>query len=95
VGAVKGGGEAVSAPAHLSAAHDLSAFDSGVPELDEWLRRRARTNEETGASRTYVVCAGGRIVGYYALANGGVAQVGATVTLMTTVADAEKALGRG
>ena len=75
---MKGGGEAVSAPAHLSAAHDLSAFDSGVPELDEWLRRRAPTNEETGASRTYVVCASGRVVGYYALANGGVAQVGAT-----------------
>ena len=75
---MKGKGEAISAPEHLTPAHDLSAFDSGVPELDEWLRRRARANEETGASRTYVVCARGRVLGYYALANGGVAQAGAT-----------------
>jgi len=78
VGAVKDGGEAIGAPEHLTPTHDLSAFDSGVPELDEWLRRRALANEQTGASRTYVVCAGGRVVGYYALASGGVAQVAAT-----------------
>lgn len=64
----------ISAPEHLTAAHDVSAFDSGVPDLDNWLKNRALTNEETGASRTYVVCAGGRVVGYYALATGGVAQ---------------------
>jgi GNAT superfamily N-acetyltransferase len=58
----------------LTAAHELSAFDSGVPGLDAWLKKRALANEETGASRTYVVCAGGRVVGYYALATGGVAQ---------------------
>ncbi len=75
---MKGGGEAIGAPEHLTAAHDLSAFDSGVPALDEWLRRRALANEETGASRTYVVCAGRRVAGYYALANGGVTQVAAT-----------------
>jgi len=43
-----------------------------VRGLDEWLRRRALANEETGASRTYVAGAGGRVVGYYALASGGV-----------------------
>jgi len=84
---VKGKGEAISAPEHLTPAHDLSAFDSGVPELDEWLRRRARANEETGASRTYVVGAGGRVVGYYALANGGVAQAGATGRVRRNMAD--------
>jgi len=62
-----------SAPEHLTDQHDFSDFASGTPSLDEWLRRRARANEETGASRTYVVCAGGRVVGYYALATGGVA----------------------
>jgi GNAT superfamily N-acetyltransferase len=61
------------APEHLTAAHDVSAFDSGVPELDDWFRKRALANEDTGASRTYVVCAGGRVVGYYALATGSVA----------------------
>jgi len=67
----------ISAPEHLTGAHDVSAFDSGAPELDDWLRERALANEETGASRTYVVCAGGRVVGYYALASGGVAQAAA------------------
>lgn len=31
-----------------------------------------------GGSRTYVVCAGDRVIGYYALATGGVAQTAAT-----------------
>ena len=63
------------APEHLTPAHDVSAFDSGVSDLDDWLKKRARANEDTGASRTYVVCAGGRVVGYYALATGSVAHV--------------------
>ena len=70
-----GGAQEIRTPEHLTAAHDVSAFDSGVPDLDDWLRKRALANEDTGASRTYVVCAGGRVVGYYALASGGVAQV--------------------
>jgi GNAT superfamily N-acetyltransferase len=74
---VKGGGEKLAAPEHLGVRHDLAAFDSGVADLDDWLRRRALANEESGASRTYVVCAGDRVVGYYALATGGVAQAAA------------------
>ena len=72
---MRSGAEDLSAPEHLTAAHDVSAFDCGVVDLDEWLKKRALANEQTGASRTYVVCAGGRVVGYYALASGGVAQV--------------------
>ena len=72
------GARELTAPEHLTSAHDVSAFDSGVPVLDDWLRKRAVANEETGASRTYVVCAGRRVVGYYALATGGVAQAQAS-----------------
>jgi GNAT superfamily N-acetyltransferase len=58
--------------------HDLSEFDCGEPSLDHWLRRRALQNAESGASKTYVVCAGRkRVVAYYALAAGGVAHAGA------------------
>jgi len=64
---------AVGPPEKLSAGHELSEFNCGEPVLDEWLRRRARQNEESGASRTYVVCAGKRVVGYYTLAVGAVA----------------------
>ena len=73
----QGAGE-IRAPEHLTPAHDIAAFDSGIPALDDWLKRRALANEEAGGSRTYVVCAGGRVVGYYALATGGVAQEAAT-----------------
>ena len=69
-----GGPDEVSGPEHLTAQHDLAAFDSGIPALDDWLKRRALANEQAGGSRTYVVCAGGRVVGYYALATGGVMQ---------------------
>jgi GNAT superfamily N-acetyltransferase len=63
------------APEKLSSDHDLSQFGSGEPSLDDWLKRRALQNEESGASRTYVVCIGRRVVGYYALATGAVAHV--------------------
>ncbi len=49
---------------------DLDAFDSGMPPLDQWLKKRARPNEINGASRTYVLCVGRRVIGYYALAAG-------------------------
>jgi GNAT superfamily N-acetyltransferase len=65
----------INPPEKLSSEHDLSQFHSGEPTLDEWLRKRARQNEESGASRTYVVCMGKRVVGYYALAVGAVAHV--------------------
>ncbi|MGB8010253.1 MAG: GNAT family N-acetyltransferase [Terriglobales bacterium] len=63
----------LSAPEKLRADHDLSDFDCGEPSLDDWLRRRALQNEESGASRTYVVCTGQQVIGYYALAVGAVA----------------------
>lgn len=66
----------INAPEKLSADHDLSQFRCGEPTLDDWLRRRAVQNEESGASRTYVACVGKRVVGYYALAVGAVAHSG-------------------
>lgn len=65
-------------PEKLSATHDVYGFESGEPVLDEWLRRRALKNEASGASRTYVVCVGKTVVGYYTLAVGAVALVAAT-----------------
>jgi GNAT superfamily N-acetyltransferase len=63
----------ISAPEKLSPAHDLSQLHCGEPELDDWLKRRALHNEESGASRSYVVCVGQQVVGYYALSAGAVA----------------------
>jgi GNAT superfamily N-acetyltransferase len=65
--------DAIRPPEKLSITHNLSDFDSGEPVLDDWLRRRALHNEASGASRTYVVCTGKTVVGYYTLAVGAVA----------------------
>jgi len=62
----------ISPPERLSQEHDLTAFDSTEPVLDDWLRRRALRNEVNGASRTYVVCVGRRVIAYYAICTGAV-----------------------
>ena len=61
---------ALSAPAPLTAEHELEEFNCGTNPLDDWLKRRARQNEASGASRTYVIAEGRRVVGYYSLAAG-------------------------
>ena len=66
-------GDRINPPEKLSSKHDLSQFRCGEPALDDWLRRRALQNEESGASRTYVACVGKRVLAYYALAVGAVA----------------------
>ena len=65
------------APAPLAEHHQLGAFNSGVPSLDDWLTRRARPNQASGASRSFVVCADDIVVGYYALASGAVSAAAA------------------
>jgi GNAT superfamily N-acetyltransferase len=60
-------------PEKLSSIHQIEDFDSGIEPLDIWLKRRALGNEAEGASRTYVVCAGDVVVGYYCLSNGAIA----------------------
>jgi GNAT superfamily N-acetyltransferase len=61
----------LTAPAPLADHHELSSFASDAA-LDDWLKRRARANQVNGASRTFVICDGDQVVGYYALASGGV-----------------------
>lgn len=77
----------LSPPRPISDADELSAFDCGLPVLDEWLRRRARANQASGASRTYVVCEGPRVIAYYALASGAVAIIGASPRLRRNMPD--------
>lgn len=63
----------LAAPALLADHHDIGDFNSGVASLDDWLKRRARPNQISGASRTYVVAEGARVVGYASLASGALA----------------------
>jgi predicted N-acetyltransferase YhbS len=64
---------ALSRPEPLSDGHELAGFSSGVVALDDWLKRRARGNQVSGASRTFVVAENMKVLGYYALASGGIA----------------------
>lgn len=64
----------LQAPAPLGDAHILDGFSCGVTSLDDWLKRRARANQASGASRTYVVVdETQRVMGYYCLASGALA----------------------
>ena len=62
----------LTAPAPIKAVHITNNFDCGIPSLDQWLRRQALKNEASGASRTFVVCFGEEVAGYYVLATGSV-----------------------
>ena len=63
----------LGAPEPLGASHLLDDFDCGEAMLDDWLRRRALSNQQSGASRTFVVAdENGRVRGYYALAAGAI-----------------------
>jgi predicted N-acetyltransferase YhbS len=66
----------ISAPEPLGDHHQTDEFGSGETSLDDWLKRRARANQASGASRTYVVCDEGRVIAYYALASGAIAAAG-------------------
>jgi GNAT superfamily N-acetyltransferase len=61
-----------SLPRPIAADDDTSSFDSGEPPLDDYLRQRALANHVQGASRCFVTCRAGRVVGYYALASASV-----------------------
>lgn len=71
----------LSAPQPLSDQHQLADFESGEPSLDDWLKRRAAKNQANGSSRTYVVCEGDAVIGYYCLAAGAIGHVEAPSTL--------------
>ena len=69
----------------LDDGHDLARFDSGKPELDQWLRDFARHAAANRTGRTFVWHAGdGVVVAYYTLAAHEVAKT-----------DLPKRVGRG
>jgi GNAT superfamily N-acetyltransferase len=78
----------LEAPQPLSAQHLIEEFESGESSLDDWLKRRALTNQASGASRTFVVAdKQGRVVGYYALAAGAVTHELATSVVKRNMPD--------
>ena len=68
----------ISAPVALDDEHRLDDFRCTEPELELWLKQRARRNQRDGASRCFVCCEDDRVVGYYALAAGAIVHAVAT-----------------
>jgi GNAT superfamily N-acetyltransferase len=62
----------LTGPEKLAPQHQLEAFACGVESLDQWLKRFARTNQQSDLTTTYVVHRKNRVAGYYSLAAGSV-----------------------
>lgn len=80
--------EPLSAPEPLSDLHRLEQFSCGEASLDLWLRQRARGNEASGASRTYVVCdTGMEVKAYYSLSACSIAHAFSTASMRRNMPD--------
>ena len=66
-------------PEKLAPQHESEAFSCGVESLDHWLKRFARTNQQSDLTTTYVVHRKNRVVGYYSLTAGSVNREDATL----------------
>lgn len=61
----------LSPPVAISDDHMFAHFDCGQPALNDWLKVRALKNESR-FSRTFVVCDGMMVVGYYCVSAGSI-----------------------
>lgn len=68
----------ISTPELLTDYYDIESFTCGAESLDAWLKQRARKNQLTGASRTFVAGDRRRVVAYYTLASSAITVVEAT-----------------
>jgi len=66
----------------LDANHDVSAFESGSEQLDDWLRRHAVAAQQMDSARTFVLVRRDRVVGYFSLTMGSVLRADAPAKLV-------------
>jgi GNAT superfamily N-acetyltransferase len=71
----------LTGPEKLAKHHELEAFSCGVESLDHWLKRYARTNQQSDLTTTYLVHRKNRVVGYYSVTAGSVNRQDATLRL--------------
>jgi GNAT superfamily N-acetyltransferase len=77
-----------SEPQPLASTHLLNEFECGEYALDNWLKRRAMSNQLSGASRTFVVVDDeNRVRGFYAMAAGAVSHLLATNSVRRNMPD--------
>ncbi len=59
----------------ISRRHDRAAFDCGSPRLNDYLRKYARQNHESGGAKTFVAvptAGSATILGYYSISPGAI-----------------------
>ena len=73
----------ITAPELLSETHDLSDFDCGRPELNDWLVKKALKSQQRNNAKVYIVTDSitTKVIGYYAIAMGSVQREGAIAAL--------------
>lgn len=91
----------------LTEHHDLSGLVCGAAEIDEWLQKRAWKAQQVGNAYVFVFEHQGAVLGFYALATGGIEHAGsprfvrenapdpAPILLLARLGVAEKVKGRG
>lgn len=62
----------IAQPVRIEKSHRVDDFESGVGELDDWLRRFGWQNDRTGNARVFVAARGDDVIGYYTLSSAGV-----------------------
>lgn len=77
----------LNAPQPLATTHIWDEFECGEVVLDEWLKRRAMTNQMSGARTFAVVDRNSRVYGYYAMAAGAVSHQMATSLVRRNMPD--------
>jgi len=65
-------------PEPLTQHHHLENFSSGKPALDDWLIQHALQAQQSGSARTFIVCNGKRVAGYFSLTVGQIDALEAT-----------------
>lgn len=74
-------------PVPLQEGHRVDEFSCGEPSLDDWLRRRARKNQASGASRCFVLVEDEAVIGYYCLSAGAIGHASAPKAMRRNMPD--------
>jgi GNAT superfamily N-acetyltransferase len=70
-------GDSYSTPRKLTSQDDVEDFSCGQSDLDDWLKRFALINQKASMVTVFVTLQENKVMGYYALATGGVERANA------------------
>lgn len=77
----------LSPPVAISLKHYLEDFDCGEASLNHWLKKRALKNQNSDASRCFVIADGMNVIGYYCLSAGAISHEAAPKSMRRNMPD--------